>query len=204
MEAAQVQAQRLQVVSKAQCGVHAVGAGGLHALAGDDGAVEIGAAGDDDGLGVIDGAQPGADAGNPAVLGENFHDLGLLELEVFLLFQGQLHDLLVLAAVGLGPEGMDGGTLAPVEHAVLDAGPVGGHAHLAAQGVQLPDQMALAGAADGGIAGQIAHGVQIDGENDRIEAQTGGSQCGLNARMTRTDDGHIAASCVISHNDCSL
>ena len=38
------------------------------------------------------------------------------------------------------------------------------------EGIQLPDQMALAGTADGGIAGHIAHGIQIDGEEDRAAA----------------------------------
>ena len=75
-------------------------------------------------------------------------DLPLAEGQVLLALQGALHDLLVPPPVRLGPEAVDGGALAPVEEPVLDAGLIGGPGHLAAQGVQLPDQVALAGAAD--------------------------------------------------------
>ena len=73
--------------------------------------------------------------------------------------QGVFHVRLIAPPVRLGTEGPDGGSLALVQQAVLDAARVGGPGHLAPQGVQLPDQMAFAGAADSGVAGHIAHGV---------------------------------------------
>ena len=76
---------------------------------------------------------------------------------------------------------------------------VGGNAHLTAQGVQLPDKVPLAGAADGGVAGQIRHRIQIDGEEDGAQTQPGSGQSGLNARMTGTNDGNIAVASVIAH-----
>ena len=108
-----------------------------------------------------------------------------------------LHHGLVQPPVGLGPEGMDGGTLAPVQHPVLDAGLVCGQTHFAAQSVDFPDDVALAGAADGGVAGHIAHRVQVDGEQDGVHAKPGTGQCGFDARMTRADDGNVTASCVV-------
>ena len=111
-----------------------------------------------------------------------------------LLLQRVLHHLLVLPAVGLGPQGPYGGPLAPVQHPVLDTGPVGGLCHLAPQGVQLPHQMALAGAADGGVAGHVAHRVQIDGKAYRLQSQPGGGQRRLDAGVARADDGNIKLS----------
>ena len=70
-----------------------------------------------------------------------------------------LHHILIKPPVCLGPEGVDSGALAFIQHPVLDAGFVRRKAHLAAQSVDLPDDVALACAADGGIAGHIAHGV---------------------------------------------
>ena len=145
----------------------------------------------------------GTQAGDCAVFRQNLHDLGLLQLQIFLQFQGVLHILLVLPAVSLGPEGVDGGTFAPVQHPVLDTAVIGSHAHLATQGVQLPDQVALAGAADGGIAGHIAHGVQIDGKKNGVQPQPGGSQRRLDPRMARADNGYITLPCVICHNGSS-
>ena len=136
---------------------------------------------------------------NPAIPGQDLHDLGLLQFQPFLLLQGMLHILLVLAAVRLGPEGMDRGTLAPVQHPVLDAAMVRSQTHLAAQGIQFPDQMALAGAADGRITGHIAHGIQIDGKEDGVHTKPGGRQGGFDARMACADDGNITGSSVVIH-----
>ena len=111
-----------------------------------------------------------------------------------------LHHLLVLPAVGLSPQGPYSGALAPVEHAVLDAGFVRGLAHFTAQRVQFPDQMALARTADGGIAGHVAHCVQIDGEAHRAQAHPGRGQCSLNSRVARADDGDIKLSGVVLYH----
>ena len=110
-----------------------------------------------------------------------------------------LHVFLVAPPVRLGPKGMDRGALAPVQHPVLDAAVVRCQAHFAAQGIQLPDQVALAGAADGGVAGHIAYGIQVDGEENGLEAQPGGGQGGLNAGVARSNDGHVAIFHEIGH-----
>ena len=142
----------------------------------------------------------GADGGHrPRLVHQNIGDLPLLDPQVFLPLQRLFHDLLIAAAVGLGPKGPDGGAFALVQRPVLDAGFIGGLGHLTAQGVDLPDQMALAGAADGGVAGHIAHCVQVDGEAEGAKAQAGGGQSGLNAGMACAYHGHIKYTSVIVH-----
>ena len=63
-----------------------------------------------------------------------------------------------------------------------------------AQGVQLPDQVALAGAADRGVAGHVAHRVQVDGKADGPLAHAGGGQGGLDAGVARADHRDIVLS----------
>ena len=198
-EPAKAQAQGPQVIRQAHRGVHAVGTRGDDALACDDGGVQVGSRGDDDGFGGILRPQLGENPGDGAVFHQDFHDLGLLQLQIFLELQGVLHILLIGPAVGLGPEGVDGGPFAPVQHPVLDAAVVCGNAHFPAQGVQLPDQVALARAADGGVAGHIAYGVQIDGEENGVVSKPGRRKRRLDAGVAGADYRHITASCVIGH-----
>ena len=186
--------QLAQPVGKADAGVHSVRAGGNNAFTGDNGAVQIGAGGDHHGTGGVAGAQLGDHALHMTVFYLNVHNLRLLEFQMLLLFQGALHIHLISLAICLGAQGMDGGTLAPVEHPILNAAGIGGHTHFAAQSVQLPHQMPLAGAANGGIAGHIAHGVQIDGKQNGVQSQPGGSQGSLDSGVTRADDGNVTAS----------
>ena len=187
------QAQVPQTIGKAVGGMHTVGTGIIGYVAGDDAALQIGARSDDHGPDREPQTQPRHHGGDGVVFHFNGRHLILLEIEVFLLLQNVLHMGLVQPPVGLGPEGVDGGAFAQVQHPVLDAAGVGGPAHFTAQGVQLPDQMALAGAADGGIAGHIAHGVQIDGKNHRPKAQPGGGQTRFDAGVTGADDGDIVS-----------
>ena len=111
-----------------------------------------------------------------------------------LLLQGVLHVLLITPPVRLGPEGPDGGALALVQKPVLDAARVGGLRHLAPQGVQLPDQVALAGAADSRVAGHVAHRIQVDGKDDGLHPQPGGGQRRLDPGVARADHGDIKLS----------
>ena len=98
---------------------------------------------------------------------------------------------------------MDGRAFAPVQHPVLDTGMVGRRAHLAPQRVQLPHQVSLSGAADGGVAGHISHGVQVDGKENGMVAQPGGGKGGFDSRVSRPDHGNVTAARVIAHNDSS-
>ncbi len=147
----------------------------------------------------------GDHAGDGPVLRQDVHHLRLLDPQVLLALQGVLHDLLVLPPVGLGPQGPDGRTLPPVEQPVLDTGPVRRLSHLAPQGIQLPDQVALAGAPDGGVAGHVAHRIQVDGEAQGAHAHPGGGQRSLDARVAGANDGDIKLSGVVNlHPDTSI
>ena len=104
-------------------------------------------------------ADGGNNRGNGTVLHLNGHDLVLHEKQVFLPLKRVLHILSVFNAVGLCTQRVHCRTLAAVEHAVLDAGFIRGLCHLAAEGVELAHEMALACAANGGVAGHVAHRV---------------------------------------------
>ena len=202
-EAAKVQPEGAEIVRQSHAGVHPVGPGGDDALAGDDGAVQVRSRGDDHGLRAVFRPQLGAHAGDGAVRSQNFHDLRLFQLQIFLQFQNVLHILPVFYPIGLSAEGMDGGAFAPVEHPVLDAGMVSRRAHLAPQRVQLPHKVPLSGAADGGVAGHISHGVQIDGKENCVIAQPCGGKGGFDSRVSRPDHGNVTAARVIAHNGSS-
>ena len=92
------------------------------------------------------------------------------DLEIGLLGQQRLHGLAVELAVGLGARAAHGRSLGKIEGAELDAGPVDGAAHDAIQRIDLAHQMALAQAADGGIARHLADRVEPVGEQQRARA----------------------------------
>ena len=197
LKAAQGQTQFSQIICKANGCMHAVGACGLNRLTGDNRAVQIRAAGNNDRFGVIPGAQLGDHTGDLTTFYGDLHDLRLLQFQILLQFQHMLHVLLVLAAITLGTKRMHSRAFALVQHPVLDAGRIRSHTHLATQSVQFPNQMALAGATDGGIAGHIAHRIQIDGKEDGLMTKPCTGQRRFDACMTGTDHRHFAASCVI-------
>ena len=75
-----------------------------------------------------------------------------------------LHGAPVELAVGLGARALDGGALAAVEDAELNAGSVGGARHHAVERVDLAHQMALAQAPDRRIARHFADGRETVGD----------------------------------------
>ena len=130
----------------------------------------------------------------------DIHDLGLLDAQVLLFFQRVFHHLLIAPPVGLRPQRVHRRPLAEIEHPVLDAGPVRSFSHLPAEGVKLPHQMALAGAADGGVAGHVSHAVKIDSKADRIHPKPRRGKGGLDPCVARPDHRDIAASGVVSYS----
>jgi len=138
-----------------------------------------------------------------AVRQAKFRDHGLLEIKMRLLFERPLHILLIAPAVSLRAEGMDGGALAEIQHAVLDARAVGSLCHFSAQRVKFPHQMPLASAADGGVAGHVADGVKIDRKHDCLQSHPRTGQPCLNAGVSRADHGNVVNSSVKFHPDPS-
>jgi hypothetical protein len=109
---------------------------------------------------------------------------GLLEQpEVRLVLQAAADGGLVEDAVGLGPGGAHRRPLAGVEDAELDAALVGGQGHGAAQRVHLLDQVALADAADRGVAAHLPQRLDVVGEQQGGAAHAGRGQGGLGAGM---------------------
>ena len=83
------------------------------------------------------------------------------------------------------------GALGTVEGAELDATFVRGQRHGTAQRVHLFDQMALANAANAGVAAHLPQGLDVVGEQQGFAAHAGSGQGGLGASMATADNDHI-------------
>ncbi len=193
-EAAHIEPQLTQAMSQRHGGGKPVRPGGAHGLTDDGAPVKICARGDDDRCAVVLGTGGGDDGADSAIFKGNVHHLRLLYAQVLLKLKSVLHDLLIAPPVGLRPEGMDSRAFAQIKHTVLDAGFVGCPGHLTAQRVQLPDKVPLARAADGGVAGHIAHTVQIHGEAYGVKPHTRRGKGGLYSGMACAHNGYITFS----------
>ena len=159
--------------------------------------LEEGAGGDDDGPGRVVGFLA-ADADDPAALDEEVLGEVLPDGQAGLGGEHGRHAPFVEELVALGAGRADGRAFARVEHAELDAGGVGGARHLAAQGVDLPDDLPFGQAADGGVAGHAAGGGGIEGEDQDVEAQPRGGEGGLDAGVPGADDEDVGHGGILS------
>ena len=98
-----------------------------------------------------------------------------------------LHGGGIELAVGLGAGPAHRRTLAPVQDAELDAALVGDPAHQAVQSIDFADQMALAEAADGRIAGHRADRRESMGQQRGLRAHARGRGRGLAAGVAAAD-----------------
>ena len=201
LEAAHAQPQRLTALGERPGGGQPVGAGIAQHVAHDRASAQVCARGEHGGAAAVDGAVCRHDGADMSVLRLDGDDLRLLDAQVRLQLERVLHHGLILAPVGLRAQRVHGRALAAVEHPVLDAGPIGRACHLAAERIELAHKVALARAADGGVAGHVADGIHIDGKADGVQPEPGGGQRGLNARVPRADDGDVTASGVITHDE---
>ena len=160
LEAAELEAELAEGAGEALGGGFADAAALGSGLAGVHEGLEEGAGGDDDGAGQVDGLRRGTRT--PAIAAVSTRIASTISWrsdEVGLAFDGELGEALVGFLVALGAGAVHGGALAAVEQAELDGGGVGEEAHGAAEGVDLADDLALGDAADGGVAGHLADGV---------------------------------------------
>ena len=126
--------------------------------------------------------------GRDAVAGDvEAESLALDEREVRLRRQGPLHGGAVEGAVRLGAGAAHGRALAAVQDAELDAAGVGHPGHDAVEGVDLADEVALAEAADGGVAGQGADRGEALGDERRAGAGAGRRRRGFAAGVAAAD-----------------
>ena len=85
----------------------------------------------------------------------------LEEGQIGLVLQCLADSLAIQDTVCLGARGPDRGALAGIENPELDTGVIGGNGHDAAQRIDLLDEMPLANAANGRVAGHLTQGVKI-------------------------------------------
>ena len=107
----------------------------------------------------------------------------LAHIEVLCVLNGFLHDALIEELVRLHTEGVDGRAFARVEETALNARAVGGNAHLPAERIDLADEVALAGAADGWIARHHGDVVKRERDDEGALSQTRSGKCRLDARV---------------------
>ena len=122
---------------------------------------------------------------NNHILEQNHSGLGLYRL-----FGRGLVSLLIR----LGPGRLNRRPSAPVERSVLNLRRVDQSSHLAAKGVYLSDDIALREPSDGGVAGELADGVQVLRHKECRGAYSRRGESRLYAGMTPAYDKNIATT----------
>ena len=93
---------------------------------------------------------------------------------------------------------MDGRSLGEIEHANLDEGLVDVSGHLAAQGVDLTNQVTFPRPSYAGIAGHLGDEIQIHGKEQGLAAGASRSQSGLTSGVTGSYHDNVIVS---AHSD---
>ena len=156
-----------------------------------DHAAQESAGGEDDGAAGDGAAVSERDAGDGAGVGRDAGGFPFDDGQIRGLADQRLHGAPVKLAVGLGARPLDGGALAAIENAELDAGGVGGARHHAVERVDLAHQMAFAEAADRRVAGHFADRRETMGDERGRCAGARRRGRGLAARMAAADDNDV-------------
>ncbi len=127
------------------------------------------------------------DADDPARVEDEARRLTLPDLQARLALDGPLHRAPIAGAIALGARRAHRRSARSVERLELDRGVVGVASHLAAERVDLADQVTLRGAADGRVARHLADRVEVHGEQQRAASHARGGQRGLASRVTGAD-----------------
>ena len=93
-------------------------------------------------------ARLGRHADDAIVFDQNFFDELLFDVKVVGILDDLFHRRLINFLVGLSAKGADGKPLAHVERPKLNAGLIGGNAHLSSERVDFADEMSLGGTSD--------------------------------------------------------
>ena len=139
----------------------------------------------------------GRDPVDPAIVEQNIGGLGFDDAKIPGLADRRLHRLAVELTVGLRPRTSHGRPLGAVQDAELNAGRVGDPSHEPVEGVDLAHEMALAEAADRGIAGHCADRREGMGDEGGLRAHAGGSRRRLAAGMTAADHDYVKGTASI-------
>ena len=111
-------------------------------------------------------------------------------------FHGQAIGLLI----ALDPGAPDRRAFGGVQQPELDAGLVGQEAHDAPQGIDFFDQMTFGQPAHRRVAGHVGHGVQVEIEQQDVQAHAGCGQGTFAAGMAAADDNEIVGLRIDGHN----
>ena len=82
----------------------------------------------------------------------------------------------------------------------MDGRPVGDAPHGAPEGIDLPDEVSLGDAADGGVAGHEGHGVEVQVKHECAASHARRRESGLAAGMAGTDDYDVELLGVVIHD----
>ena len=156
-----------------------------------DEALEERAGREDDGRRFEDLAYLRLDAAHGTVLDDQPLDARLPHLQVGGALEHALAARAIGGLVGLRTAGANSRPFARVQKSKLDSGLVGRQAHLAAEGVDLADQVALADAADGRVAGHLADVIEVEREHQRARAHPGRGERGFDSGMAGADDDDV-------------
>jgi hypothetical protein len=156
-----------------------------------DEAGKEGAGGQHHGFGLEVQAELGDGAGDAVAGNGKVVDGRLEQRQVGLILQPAADRRLVQHAVGLGARGAHRRALAGIEDAELDAGLVGGRSHGAAEGIDFLDQMPLADAANGRVAGHRPQRLDVVRQQQRAASRARRGECRLGAGMAATDNDYV-------------
>src|SRR5208283_2482158 len=195
LEAADSKAQIREMVAETHRGEIAGAPGGIILQPDMDEALQKRAGCENDGAAFEDLANLRLDAAHRPVLDDQALDACLTHLQI----GGSLEHALAARAIGglvcLRATRTDGGSLARVEEAELDSSLVGRQAHLAAERVDLADQVSLADTADRGIAGHLADMIEVKREHQGARTHPGRGQRGFDTGMAGADDDDVVVHC---------
>ena len=191
LEAPHRKAERVEPVRQSDGGRFANPAGGDTFGADMDDALQESAGRDDDLGRPVEGSRQADDASDLSVLDDQVFGAVLDDRQVRVRAEFGLHRFAVELPVDLRAGSPDGRTLRPVEHPELDAGLVGHASHDAVEGIDLPDEVALAKTADGRVATHLADGRPLVGDERGARAEAGRGRRSFAAGMAAANHDHI-------------
>jgi len=135
--------------------------------------------------------QGGLDPINAAIPMEEAQSLALFAVQKGLAFADPLQTKLIGLLVALRPGSPHRGTLLRVEHSELETAEVGRLPHLTTESVYFSGEVTFGKPSNGGIAGHLPDGVQIDGQQEGFAAHPRGSQSRFHPSMASSHHNDI-------------
>jgi hypothetical protein len=96
--------------------------------------------------------------------GKKIFDDFLTKVDVWVLFDLAFDVELISFLISLSSGGVHSSTLATVEQAELDTGPIDGLSHQTSERIDLSNDLAFGDSTDRGIAAHLANGIEVSGQ----------------------------------------